>query len=117
MATRNNNRNSPPNRSPVHGSVPGNLIKLFATVKQAALVIEAPVPTWSEVEVKALLTDLPQDSKAKFSLFVEQFANLGSLMHGKIAALEASRVNLKGDQEALQVERAEARSAPLLVQK
>jgi hypothetical protein len=114
MATRNSNRNSPPNRSPGHGSVPGNLIKLFATAKQAAPVIEAPIPTWSEVEVKALLMDLPQESKARFSIFVEQFAAMGSLMHCKIEALEASRVDLKGDQEALQSELLEASSMKVL---
>ena len=104
-------KNSIPSKKPVtQGSISTHFNKLFATAQQAGPSLETSIPAWSEAEVKDLVADLPQESKAKFSFFVEQFATLGSQLHGKIKSLEDAKGELKGDHEALQIERAEVSS-------
>ena len=100
-----------PSKKPISpGSVSTPLNKLLATAQQAGPALETSIPSWSEAEVRALVAELPLELKTKFSLFVEQFATLGSLMHGKIEALEETRNTLMGDQKALQIEREEVSS-------
>lgn len=108
-------KNSIPLKKPTtQGSISTHFNKLFATAQQAGPALETSIPSWSEMEVKALVADLPQEAKAQFSLFVEQFATLGSLLHGKIKSLDDAKGELKGDQEALQIERAEVSSMKVL---
>lgn len=75
----------------------GLISRLFGTAAQTASLVGENTPEWSEDAVKALLTQLPEESRARFHVFVDQFGSLGSKAKAASDRFESDAEGLRSD--------------------
>ena len=78
---------------PATAPAPDSLIRrMFATVKQAAPVLQMDAPHWDEDQIRDLSEKLPSPENLQFRVFIEQFAQFGTQMkeaHERFVAAES----------------------------
>lgn len=97
---------------------PSNLLgRMFATVKQAAPLLEMEAPAWNEDHIKGFLGKLPSQEQQQFQGFIEQFAQLGTQMKDVHDRFLAAESDLRTKQDAVDVKLAQENSRLELEQK
>lgn len=75
--------------------------KVIATVQQVALALEKTPPEWNAETIKDLSLALPEDKKTQLAVFMEQFADWGSLLQSRVKHLASEKSGLAQEYEAL----------------